>query len=212
MDYTFDQDTFGETLANSISHGIGTVLSLVGGIILIAWAATYGTSRHLVGVSIFGGSLIILYFASTLYHSLPASRLKYLFQIMDHAAIYLLIAGTYTPFLLVNLRGPWGWSLLSIIWACALVGVLLKIFCMAKFHKSSMALYVLMGWLCVAAGKEFLLHVPPLSLGLLICGGLAYTGGLIFFGWGKLPYHHAVWHLFVLTGSICHYFSVLYTL
>jgi hemolysin III len=204
-----EQDTVGEIIANSLTHGIGAGLSIAGFVVLVLWAGEYGNAWHRISFPIFGSSLILLYLASTLYHSLPMPRVKYVFRIIDHAAIYVLIAGTYTPFMLVALRGPWGWSFLGIVWAAAILGVLLKIFYMAKFEKSSLVLYVAMGWLCVLVIPELVMHLPQLSLILLICGGLAYTIGLIFYGWGKLPYHHAVWHLFVLGGSICHYGAVL---
>ena len=212
QDPHIQQGTVGEQIANSISHGIGALLSIAGLVILIVWAVGYGNAWHIVSFSIFGSTLIMLYLASTLYHSLPMPRVKNVFRIIDHSAIFLLIAGTYTPFMLVNLRGPWGWIIFGIIWGLAIIGILSKIFYLSKFQKSSVVLYVLMGWLCIIAGKELVTHVPHLSLTLLIFGGVAYMIGLIFYGWRKLPYHHAVWHIFVLSGSILHYFSVLYTL
>jgi hemolysin III len=207
-----DRQTMGEEIANSISHGIGTLLSIAGLVLLIVCAVGSGSGWQIVSFSIFGGTLIILYLASTLYHSLPMPRVKQVFKIIDHSAIFLLIAGTYTPFMLVNLRGPWGWSLLGIIWTLAILGILMKIFYISKFRKISVALYVIMGWLAIVAFKEIFTHIPPLSLTLLIFGGLSYTIGLTFYGWRKLPYHHAVWHFFVIGGSISHYLAVWYSL
>jgi hemolysin III len=202
----------GEEMVNSIIHGIGVLLSIAGLVILIAWAAESGSGWQIVSFSIFGGTLIILYLASTLYHGLPMPRVKQAFKIIDHSAIFLLIAGTYTPFMLLNLRGPWGWSILGIIWALAILGILLKIFYISKSRKISMALYVFMGWLGIVAFKEMFAHLPPLSLTLIALGGALYTAGLAFYGWQKLPYHHAVWHIFVIGGSISHYLAVWYSL
>jgi hemolysin III len=206
------RETMGEAIANSISHGIGMLLSIAGLVILVVWAAGSGSGWHLVSFSIFGGTLILLYLASTLYHSLPVPRVKQAFKIIDHSAIFLLIAGTYTPFMLVHLRGPWGWSILGIIWALAILGILMKVFYISRFRKTSVVLYVFMGWLGIIAFKEIFAHLPPLSLTLLILGGVSYTAGLTFYGWRRLPYHHAVWHIFVIGGSISHYLAVWYSL
>ena len=205
--------TQGEEIANSISHGIGTLLSIAGLIVMVVLAVMHGDAWHVVSFSIFGATLIILYLASTLYHSLPMPRVKKILQRVDHSAIFLLIAGTYTPFMLVTLRGALGWSIFGVVWGLALAGILLKIFfSISKFEKVSVGLYVFMGWLCVIAAKQFLANVPQLSLVLLVFGGLSYTVGVLFYVWDRLPYNHAVWHLFVLGGSIFHYFSVLNTL
>jgi hemolysin III len=139
-------------------------------------------------------------------------RVKQAFKIIDHSAIFLLIAGTYTPFILVHLRGPWGWSILGIIWALAILGILMKVFYISKFRKISVSLYVFMGWLGIIALKEIFAHLPSLSLTLLVSGGLSYTLGLAFYGWRKLPYHHAVWHIFVIGGSTFHYLAIWYSL
>ena len=202
----------GEEIANSITHGLGALLSAAGVAILIVAAVANGNSWHIVSFSIFGTTLVLLYLASTLYHSFSHLAVKKIFKVIDHSAIYLLIAGSYTPFLLVNLRGWWGWSLLAIIWACAIAGIVLKGVCIGRFHKTSVAIYVAMGWICIVAFKQFLIHVPYLSMLLLILGGLSYTVGIIFYAWQKMPYNHAVWHLFVLSGSVLHYLSVLATL
>ena len=198
-----------EELANSISHGIGTLLSIAGLVILIVSAVLHGTAWHVVSFSIFGSTMILLYLASTLYHSLPRPDWKTVLKKMDHAAIYLLIAGSYTPFMLVSLRGPWGWSLFGVIWGLAIAGVILKMFFVHSFPKLSTIIYICMGWLCVIAFKQMLMNVPQTSLVLLLAGGIAYTVGAIFYAWKRLPFNHAIWHLFVLAGSGFHYFSIL---
>ncbi len=204
-----NQYTVGEEIANSISHGIGTLLSIAGLIVLIVIAALHGNAWHIVSFSIFGSTLIILYLASTLYHSLTNPSAKIVFKKIDHSAIFLLIAGSYTPFMLVNLRGAWGWSIIGIIWALAIAGIVLKFCCISKFPKISVALYLFMGWLSIIAFKEMINNIPHLSIILIIMGGLSYTVGVIFYIWRKLPYNHAVWHIFVLSGSVFHYFAVL---
>jgi hemolysin III len=206
------QYTTVEERINALTHGIGTVLSIAGLVILVVCAASYGNGWHIVSFSIFGSSLIILYTASTLYHSITHATAKRVFRILDHSAIFILIAGTYTPFMLVSIRGGWGWSIFGVIWAYAILGIILKVFYIGRFKKISVAVYVIMGWLCIVAFKEIIANVSSLSLILLIIGGLSYTFGVIFFAWRKLPYNHALWHLFVLSGSIFHYFAVLSTL
>jgi hemolysin III len=200
--------TLGEEIANSITHGIGTGLSIAGLTVLVVLAALYGDVWRIVSFSIFGSSLVLLYLASTLYHSFQNKRIKRIFQIFDHSAIYLLIAGTYTPFLLISLRGAWGWSFLVIIWGLAFLGIGFKALFFEYYERLSALGYVLMGWLCVIAGKELLANVPQISLIWLAVGGAIYTSGIIFLAWRKIPYGHAIWHLFVLGGSICHYFAV----
>lgn len=200
--------TLGEEIANSITHGIGTGLSIAGLTVLVVLAALYGDVWRIVSFSIFGSSLVLLYLASTLYHSFQNPRVKKIFQIFDHSAIYLLIAGTYTPFLLISLRGAWGWTFLVVIWGLAFLGIGLKALFFEYYERLSALGYVLMGWLCVIAGKELLTNVPQVSLIWLAVGGMAYTIGIIFLAWRKIPYGHAIWHLFVLGGSICHYFAV----
>lgn len=201
--------TVSEEIANSITHGIGTALSVIGGIALIVFAALYGDAWRIVSFSIYSVTLVVLYLASTLYHSVRDSKLKRIFKVLDHACIYLLIAGTYTPFLLVSLRGPWGWTLLGVIWGLALVGIIFKTFSAQRFRRFLVLGYLLMGWLCVIAGQELILRVPAEGLLWLAVGGLLYTVGVLFYAWRKLPYGHAIWHLFVLGGSICHYLAVL---
>lgn len=198
-----------EEVANTITHGIGLLLSIVGLVVLLVLAALRGTAWHIVACSIYGATLICLYTASTLYHAVISPRVKRALRIFDHSAIYLLIAGTYTPFLLVSLRGPWGWSLFGVIWGLALAGVLFKFWFVERFVILSTAVYIAMGWLVVIAAKPVITHVPFTTLIWLLAGGLAYTGGVIFFAAKRIPYSHAIWHLFVLAGSICHYFAVL---
>lgn len=204
--------SLGEELANSITHGIGIGLSLVGGILLVVLAAVYGDVWRIVSFSIFASSLIALYLASTLYHSFRNPQVKHIFRIVDHAAIYLLIAGTYTPFLLVSLRGAWGWTLLGVIWGLALLGIVFKTLFIHRFRKLSTIVYLGMGWLCLVAVHEMLIRIPVGGLIWLAAGGILYTIGVIFYVWRRLPYHHAVWHLFVLAGSTCHYLAVLFYL
>ena len=200
-----------EEIANTITHGIGLLLSIAGFVVLLVLAALRGTAWHIVACSIYGATLICLYTASTLYHAVISPRVKRALRIFDHSAIYLLIAGTYTPFLLVSLRGPWGWSLFGVIWGLALVGVLFKFWFVERFAILSTAVYLAMGWLVVIAAKPVITHLPLTAIIWLLAGGLAYTGGVIFFAAKRIPYNHAIWHLFVLAGSICHYFAVLST-
>ncbi|MBI9046980.1 MAG: hemolysin III family protein [Anaerolineaceae bacterium] len=197
-----------EEIANGITHGIGIILGIVGLVFLILRAVQYGSVWHVVSYSIFGASLIWLYLASTLYHSIPKKSWKGVLKSMDHSAIFLLIAGTYTPFLLINLRGPWGWSLFGVIWGLAIAGFAMKIAFVYKFQKVFLALYVIMGWIVVIAMRQMILHVDSLNLILLFLGGISYTGGILFYIWKKLPFNHAIWHLFVLAGSIFHFFSI----
>jgi len=200
-----------EEIANAITHGIGLLLSIAGFVVLLVLAALRGTAWHIVACSIYGATLICLYTASTLYHAVISPRVKRALRIFDHSAIYLLIAGTYTPFLLVSLRGPWGWSLFGVIWGLALVGVLFKFWFVERFAILSTAVYIAMGWLVVIAAKPVITHLSLTAIIWLLAGGLAYTGGVIFFAAKRIPYGHAIWHLFVLAGSICHYFAVLST-
>ena len=210
-DRILKQYTVREEIANSVTHGIGILLSIAGMALLIVFATMYGNAWHIVSFSIFGSTLIFLYLASTLYHSLPNPSIKMIFKRIDHSAIFLLIAGTYTPFTLIHMRGAWGWTIFGIIWALALAGIILKIFTVNRFRKSSLILYIAMGWLCVIAFKEMITKIPALSLTLLMIGGIFYTSGVVFYAWKKLPYGHAIWHLFVLSGSTLHFLAVLYS-
>jgi hemolysin III len=204
--------SFGEELANSITHGIGTALSIAGLVVLVVLGAWYGTAWHVVSFSIYGATLILLYLASTLYHSFRSERLKSIFKIIDHASIYILIAGTYTPFMLISLRGPWGWSIFGTIWGLAIAGIIFKVFFIGRFKRLSLVIYLIMGWLCVIAFREMFLRIPIGGIIWLGLGGLFYSLGVIFYAWKNLPYGHAIWHLFVLAGSVFHYFSILFYL
>ena len=201
--------SLGEELAHSITHGIGVALSIAGLVLLVTLAATRGDAWHVVSCSIFGATLVFLYTASTLYHSITHPGAKKVLRVFDHAAIFLLIAGTYTPFTLVTLRGGWGWSLFVIVWGLALVGIVFKIAAKNRFRFLSVLLYLAMGWLVLIAIEPMVTSMPKPGLILLLAGGLCYTLGVIFYAWKRLPYGHAVWHLFVLAGSICHFFAVL---
>ena len=197
-------------LANSVTHGAGLALSVAGCAVLVTLAALRGSAWHIVACSVYGGTLVCLYAASTLYHSVRSRRWKRFFRIVDHSSIYLLIAGTYTPFTLVNLRGAWGWTLFGIVWGLTLVGILFKVWFVDHFPIASTVVYLLMGWVAVVAVKPLLAMVPVAGLLWILAGGVLYTAGVGFFAWQKLPYHHAIWHVFVLGGSVCHYFAVLY--
>jgi hemolysin III len=200
--------TPGEELANALTHGVGIALSIAGLAVLVTLASLRGDAWHITSTAIFGATLVVLYTASTLYHSFRGERMKRLLRKFDHAGIFLLIAGTYTPFVLVSLRGPWGWSLFGVIWGLAIAGVTVKCWLTGKFEIISTLLYLAMGWLVVIALRPMLHAVPRAGLWLLLAGGLSYTAGTIFYGWKRLPYHHAIWHLFVLGGSVCHFFAV----
>lgn len=201
--------TNGEELANSITHGIGILLSVAALVLLVTFGALYGDSWGVTSGAIFGTTLVLAYSASTVYHCLRSERAKRIGRKLDHASIFLLIAGTYTPFLLVSLRGPWGWSLFGVVWGLCLTGMFLKFFLAGRFRVLSTVIYILTGWLIVIAFKPLLAALPVGGIWLLVAGGLCYTGGTVFYLWKSLRYHHAIWHLFVLAGSICHFFSVL---
>ena len=203
--------TRGEEIANSITHGLGALLSIAGLVVLVVFASLRGDAWSVVGVSIFGASLIVLYLASTLYHGFPWPRVKAVFRKLDHAAIYFLIAGTYTPFVLVNLRGPWGWTLFGLAWGLAAAGILFEVLTRRPPKWLSLSFYIGLGWLIAIAAKPLFQSVPSLGLIFLGLGGLAYTLGTIFYAWKKLPYHHAVWHLFVVAGSVMHFFSIYFS-
>ncbi len=202
--------THHEEIANSLTHGIGILLSIVGLAVLVRFSTLRGDAWHIVSCSIYGATLILLYTASTLYHSVPIPRIKGLLRTIDHSAIYLLIAGTYTPFMLVNLRGPWGWSIFGTIWGIAILGIILKTTSFGRLPGISLGFYLTMGWIIVIAIKPMLAVLDKGGLELLILGGLAYTVGVVFYVWEKLPYSHAIWHLFVLAGSAFHFFAILF--
>ncbi len=202
--------TLREEIASSITHGVGVVLAIVGLAVLVAFATLHGDAWHVVGCSIFGAALILCFTTSTLYHSVQVERIKRLLRTLDHTAIFLLIAGTYTPFLLVNLRGPWGWSLFAVIWGLTFAGIALRLFLKGRLHGLVVSIYVAMGWIVVVAIQPMLERVGTGGLVLLAAGGLAYTAGVIFYKWQSLPYNHAIWHGFVLAGAALHFFAVLF--
>lgn len=197
-----------EEILNVLTHGIGFFLSIAALSLMVVFASLDGYAWHIVGAAIFGSSLVVLYLASTLFHSARKPKWRKWLNVFDHAAIYLLIAGTYTPFLLVTLNGPWGWSLFGVIWGLALAGVVFKIFYTGKFKTFSTIVYVMMGWLIVIAIVPLVENLPAMGLIWLLIGGIAYSVGAVFYRLEKLPFNHAVFHLFVLTGSISHFFSV----
>jgi len=199
-----------EEIANSISHGLGLVLALVAVPVLVLSAMRAGDVRFLIGVSVFGATMVLLYLASTLYHSVTHEAAKHWFRLFDHTAIFLLIAGSYTPFALGVLRGPWGWSMLAAVWTLAIVGITLKIIARTRHSRISIVLYVLMGWLAVVATKPILELIPLPGILLILAGGIAYTGGLAFFAAHRIRYNHFIWHLFVIAGTVCHFFAVLW--
>lgn len=203
--------TVKEEIANSVTHGIGAVLSVAALVALVVLALMYGDVWRVVSFTIYGLSLFILYTASTLYHSVRQPRLKRTLRVMDHVSIYLLIAGTYTPFLLTYMRDTAvGWTMLVIVWAMAFAGIAFKTVFTGRFEVAATAAYVVMGWLAVFGYQEMINSVPPEVVRLIFAGGITYTLGVIFYAWQKLPYNHAIWHLFVLGGSVFHFFAVLF--
>ncbi len=200
-----------EELLNALTHGLGVLASAAGGAVLITLAVLWGDVWHVVSTSVFVTSLVLLYTASTVYHAIPAqwARARRWLQVFDHCAIYVLIAGTYTPFTLVGLRGPWGWSLFIAVWALAAAGIVFKLFFTGRFNLVSTLLYIGMGWLVIVAIKPLIAALPGVTLAWLVAGGLAYTAGTVFYLSKRIPYAHAIWHLFVLAGSVCHFAAVL---
>ncbi|MEJ2582582.1 MAG: hemolysin III family protein [Acidobacteriota bacterium] len=200
----------GEEIANSISHGVGWLLSVCGLAVLVTYAAITGGALRVASCAVFGSTLVLLYAASTLYHALRGERAKRVLRVFDHSAIFLLIAGTYTPLALVAVGGTWGWSLFATIWALATIGVLLNTIAHGRWRWFSITLYVSMGWLVVIAIRPLVAAVDTRTLILIVAGGMAYTLGLAFYGWRRLPYGHSVWHLFVLAGSAFHYLAIFF--
>ena len=199
-----------EEIASSLIHGIGIVLSIVGLAVLVGFAALYGDARHVASVAVFGATLILLYTASTLYHGVPNAGAKPTLRALDHIAIYLLIDGTYTPFSLIALRGAWGWGLFATVWSLALFGIVLELTPLKRFRLAAVGLYLGMGWSALAAAEPLFHHLAAGGLWLLFGGGVAYTAGVPFYLWKSLPFSHAVWHVFVLLGSVLHFFAVLF--
>lgn len=199
----------GEGVANSVTHGIGALLSVAAWIAMVWLARFQGGAWLIVSLSIYGATLCLLYLVSTLYHAIPASRVRRIFRVFDHASIYLLIAGTYTPFTLILLRGRWGWTLFALVWGLAAAGIIFKAFATGRYKILSACLYIGMGWLVVIALKPLLAVLPLPGFLWLMAGGVFYTGGVVFYAKDRVPYFHMVWHLFVLAGSVCHFVAVL---
>lgn len=193
---------------NSVTHGIAAALSIAGLSVLVALAGVKGDPWRIVSFSIYGGTLVCLYVSSTLYHGIPMPCAKRIFRRMDHAAIFLLIAGTYTPFMLVLLRGTFGWTLFGVVWALAAFGVALKVAYTGRFEVLSTVLYIGMGWMGLCALKPVLAVMPVAGIVLLVAGGFAYTLGVVFYACKRIPFNHAIWHLFVMTGSVLHFLAV----
>lgn len=198
-----------EEVANAITHGIGTVLSIAALVLLIVFASLEGNAWHVVSFTIYGVSMLLLYTSSTLVHSFPEGKVKDLFEIFDHSSIYLFIAGTYTPILFNVIRGTLGWTLFGIVWGIAVAGIVFKAFYTKRFLFTSTIFYILMGWVIVFAWNSLVENFAGGGLTLLVIGGILYTLGTVFYVWRSFPYHHAVWHLFVLAGTIVHFFMVL---
>jgi hemolysin III len=201
--------TLGEEIAHAVTHGVGLLFSIAGLTMLVVDASLRGNAWHVVGCAVFGASLVLLYAASTLYHAIHHPGAKRVFQRLDHSAIFLLIAGTYTPFALVSLHGGWGWTLLSLIWGLAVLGIVLQQTLRTGAPRLSFVLYLVMGWMAVVALEPLLRALHPDGLRLLLLGGGAYTLGALVYAWSRLPYNHAVWHVFVMAGSVCHFACVL---
>jgi hemolysin III len=198
-----------EEIANGVTHGVGLAASVAGAVALVVLTATGGGDVwHVVGSGVYGTALVSLYAASTLYHLSRRPGRKRVLRVLDHCAIYLLIAGTYTPFTLVGLRGGWGWTLFGLVWALAVAGIVFKVFFTGRLDALSTAVYVLMGWLAVVAVKPMVEMLPVGTLLWLLAGGVVYTMGTVFYHNRRVPYSHAVWHVFVIAGSICHYLAV----
>lgn len=203
--------TVGEEIAHAVTHGLGLLLSVAACSVLVVMAAQRGTALHITSVAVFGASLIVLYAASTLYHALTHKKAKRVFKFLDYSAIYLLIAGTYTPFTLVTLNGSWGWSLFGVAWGLAVAGAVIEVATRRRFKWISMGFYLGMGWLIVIAIRPLLSSLDTRGLILLGIGGLCYTGGAMLYAFGRFRYHHAVWHVLVLGGSFSHFLAVLYS-
>jgi hemolysin III len=202
-----------EEVANSVTHGLGLLASLVGAFVLVSLSVEQGAVSYVVSAAVYGVTLVTLYATSTLYHALKGTQARGILRVLDHCAIYLLIAGTYTPIALVSLRGSWGWTLFSLAWGVAAAGIVFKVLAPGRFAILSTATYVLMGWLCIVALKPMFVLLSPGALALLAAGGVLYTAGVVFYHSKRIPYSHAVWHLFVVAGSVCHYLAItLYVL
>jgi hemolysin III len=199
----------GEEIANSVSHGVGLLAAVVATPLLVVSAVRHGGTARIAGAGVFAAAMVLLYLTSTLYHALPRNRAKRVFQILDHSAIFLMIAGTYTPFTLVVLRGGWGWTLFGLVWGLALAGIVLTATGGIRYPKLTTSLYLAMGWLIVIAIRPLWLRMPSEGLFWLGGGGIAYTVGVVFYAAKRVPYFHFVWHLFVIAGTACHFIAVL---
>lgn len=202
--------TRGEEIGNATTHAMGALLSLVAITLLVVFAAHQNDGLKLASSIVFGCTLLLMYISSTLYHSVREPRLKHMLRILDHSSIYLLIAGSYTPFMLVTIHGPWGWTFFTVIWSFAIAGVLFKLFFVHRFELLSTILYLLMGWMSLIVMKPIYEHLPTGGLECVVAGGLCYTVGVIFYVWERLKFSHLLWHLFVLAGSIFHFFAVFF--
>lgn len=202
--------SLGEEIANSVSHGIGALLSMVGLGFLIWLSMQYGDVWHVVSTAIYGTSLVLLYSASTLYHAIPHPKAKRVFQLLDHSMIFVLIAGTYTPFALVSLRGPWGWTLFGVVWGIAIAGIILETVKKERIKWLSLSLYLGLGWMAIVVIKPMIDSVPSVGLLFLLAGGLSYSLGVVFYVRKQMLYHHAIWHMFVMAGSALHFCAVLF--
>lgn len=211
MDITKDphkRQSYAEEMANAMTHGVGLAMSVIGWIALVVLSAVAGSGWDIAASAVYGGSLVFLYSVSTLYHSVRRPRTKYVLRVLDHVAIFLLIAGTYTPFTVVLMRDGWGWSVLALVWGFAIAGLLFKLFSKHRFHPAATSLYLLMGWVGILFADPMSRALPGGALMLIAAGGITYTVGVVFYGWHSLRYSHAIWHVFVLVGSICHYIAV----
>lgn len=198
-----------EEVANALTHGIGAALGLAGLVVLVTLSAGRGDAWRVVSTAVYGATLVLLFLASALYHAVRGPRAKRVLQVLDHAAIYLLIAGTYTPFTLVTLRGPWGWAIFGVIWGCAAAGITVQALYPGRFRALLTGLYVAMGWIIAVAAVPLVRRLDPAGLAWLVGGGIAYTAGVFFYARRWFPFAHAVWHLFVLGGSACHFVAIL---
>ena len=201
--------SFSEEVWHAITHGLGFILSIAALTLLVTFASIHGNALSITAVAIYGATLIIMYGSSTLYHAITHIEVKRLFQKFDHSAIYILIAGTYTPVMLLSVGGTEGWALFGIEWGIALVGIVLKFLYPGRFEILSLVAYVVMGWMIITVFENFKSHIDPVGFWLLVAGGIAYTGGVVFYIKDKISYFHVIWHLFVMAGSIFHFFAIL---
>ncbi|MHC6180654.1 PAQR family membrane homeostasis protein TrhA [Clostridium sp. JNZ X4-2] len=208
MDNQLKFYTRGEEIANAVTHGIGALLSIAALVLLIVFSVEKGDKWYVISYTIYGISMFILYLGSTLYHSITNVKAKRVFRIFDHASIYLLIAGTYTPFTLTILRNSVGWTIFWIIWILAILGIIMKVFWVGKYEIASTLLYIFMGWIIIFAMKKLLVLLSPAGIALLVAGGIIYTVGAVLYMMNKIPYNHAIWHIFVMGGSTCHFFCI----